>query len=485
MIFNSVTYIIFLAIVVVLYWSLARQGRLLLLLAASIIFYGFWSFVFVPLMLLSTLIDYIAARLIGSAKSRKTQTIAMATSLVANLSLLVLFKYYYFISDNVTGLASLFGADLQLPYMEILLPIGISFYTFQTISYTIDVYRGFIKPVREFTLFATYVTFFPQLVAGPILRASEVMWQLDHRPKFNTDTFSEGVRRILGGLFLKVVLADNIAPFVNDAFSQDPRFLGPLDTMTMAFLFGFQIYFDFAAYSHIALGSALLFGIRFPENFHFPYLATSPRIFWRRWHISLSSWIRDYLYLPLTGAKVHDRSTGGIGEAITSQGRWRVAAALFATWAIMGLWHGAAWAFVVWGLWHATLIQLYRQTAGIQALIPEPMRSLVGWSITLPLVMLSWIPFRTQSLETTGDLLANLFRLERLSILGLRETAYLVAAITMVIVLVAPFAGKAYTHLRKRQTATGDLVEVAGLAVVTALVLIYLRPLDQFIYFQF
>ena len=220
-------------------------------------------------------------------------------------------SYYFlnifsFFAENFSGLASLFGIEIQIDtfFYNIILPLGISFYTFQTISYTVDVYRGFIKAEKEFVLFATYVTFFPQLVAGPILRAKEVIPQLDKKPLFKLDDLKSGLRKITFGLFLKVVLADNIAPLVDVGFSSDPNLLSAIDVWTLAFLFGFQIYFDFAAYSFIAIGCARVMGMTFPENFNFPYSSISPKEFWKRWHISLSSWIRDYLYLPLAGSKV-------------------------------------------------------------------------------------------------------------------------------------------------------------------------------------
>ena len=219
-------------------------------------------------------------------------------------------------------------------------------------------YRGVVRPGRDFILFADYVIFFPQLVAGPILRAGEVIWQLDERPRFDIGDITAGVRRILLGLFMKSVLADNIARFVDRGFATPVESLGAIDVWTLAFLFVFQIYFDFAGYSHVAIGSARLMGIRFPDNFNFPYLARSPRDFWRRWHISLSSWIRDYVYLPLAGTRFHDESRGGlvVADAGTADA-WSRFRALWLTWALMGLWHGANWAFVVWGLWHAALVQ--------------------------------------------------------------------------------------------------------------------------------
>jgi D-alanyl-lipoteichoic acid acyltransferase DltB (MBOAT superfamily) len=284
-----------------------------------------------------------------------------------------------------------------------------------------------------------------------------------------------------------VCLADQIAPFVDDAYATDPgRLFGP-DVLTLGFLFGFQIYFDFAGYSHIALGVARLMGVRFPENFHFPYHADSPRTFWRRWHISLSSWIRDYVYLPLAGVKVADRmSTGGIGIDGTGQaGRRNAMFALFATWAIMGLWHGAAWTFVLWGLWHATLVAGHRLIAPLTAPLRGRVLTLAGWAVTLGLVMVGWIPFRSPSLEHTFAVWGRFFDLHHWLGLGLRESTYIVAAMAMAVTLAAPFAARWLAGLRLRSPAASLAVLVPGAAVMMALIVIYLRPISQFIYFQF
>jgi alginate O-acetyltransferase complex protein AlgI len=483
MIFNSLTYLLFLVIVLSLYWSLGRTGKLLALLTSSIIFYGFWSFAFAPLMLVSSAIDYFAARGIDRSSNQKVRKSWLYLSLTCNLGLLTFFKYFYFVSDNVIGLGSLLGLNLSLPYLNILLPIGISFYTFQTISYTIDVYRGFIKPERSFLLFCNYVTFFPQLVAGPILRAKEVIWQLDNRPKFSWNDMAEGTNRILGGLFLKVVLADNLASLVDEGFDAAPTMLGAIDTLTLAYLFGLQIYFDFAAYSHIAIGTAMLMGIKFPENFNFPYIAKSPQDFWKRWHISLSSWIRDYLYLPFTGATVHDRSTGGLGDEVKQKKNTTLA--LFATWMIMGLWHGAAWMFVVWGLWHALLIFLYRITSRWNLLPKNTTGKLVAWALTINFVMLGWIPFRSENLEQAFGLMYNLTNPYAWGIMGLRENTYLITALTMGLVLAAPFVKTSFEKLRRNSPALYQTADISRLTFTVVLVAIYLQTTSQFIYFQF
>ena len=303
MIFNSLTYLLLLFIVVVLYWQLSFKFRLLLIFSSSLIFYGFWKIEFIPVLLLSVVVDWLVAQKMVKSKKQK-KFLFLLVSLITNLGLLFYFKYLIFFAESSVGFANLLGAELDPFALKIILPLGISFYTFQTISYTVDVYRGFIKPERNFILFACYVTFFPQLVAGPILRASEVMPQFANRPIFTLNYIFTGIRLILIGLFLKTVLADNLSILVDSGFSMEVENISALDVWTLAFLFGFQIYFDFSGYSFIALGSARMMGIIFPNNFDFPYVSSSPKEFWQRWHISLSSWIRDYLYLPLNKAKV-------------------------------------------------------------------------------------------------------------------------------------------------------------------------------------
>ena len=319
MIFNSVTFLIFLPVVVILYWLLPRRARLMMIFSSSLFFYGCWRFEYIPIMLMSVFIDYFASRRLEVVDKPAARRLILALSLSANLGLLAYFKYTMFAVENLNSLAGLIGSDTRFSVHAILLPLGISFYTFQSISYTIDVYRRNLDAQRDFLLFANYVVFFPQLIAGPILRASEVMWQLDNRPNFKLENLEAGTRAILAGLFLKVVLADNIAPLVDMGYAHSPEMLGAIDVWTLAFLFGFQIYFDFAAYSQVAIGSARLMGIHFPENFNFPYLACSPKDFWRRWHISLSSWVRDYLYLPLCSVPVDSTSTGGLSRGDSDQ----------------------------------------------------------------------------------------------------------------------------------------------------------------------
>lgn len=488
MIFNSLTFLLFLLIVVALSWMLPRTPRLWMLFIASITFYGFWRFEFVFLMLTSVIIDYYLALAIFRAKKTRTKKLLLVTSLSANLGLLVLFKYSGFIAFNFATLFGAIGVELTVSsfFLDIILPLGISFYTFQTISYVVDVYRGFIKPETNFVLFGTYVTFFPQLVAGPILRAKEVIPQLAKKPKFEIEDIRFGVRRIIIGLAMKVILADNIAPLVDAGFSSDLSTLSALDIWTLAFLFGFQIYFDFSAYSHIAIGSARLMGITFPENFKFPYIASSAKDFWARWHISLSSWIRDYLYLPLTNQRVYERSTGGFSKSLNDDsGSPNLTFALFGSWAIMGLWHGANWTFVMWGLYHASVIFIYRKLSPVFIDYTHPSKKVLGVLITLPVMMLGWIPFRADSVGDALYLYGKLFNHNAYSWLGMRENTYIVAAMLVMGTTVSFYAANYVKELELRKPGRALFYEACLLIVLLPLVYIFLRPISQFIYFQF
>lgn len=488
MIFNSLTFLSFLLIVVFLSWILPRTARLWLLFIASLTFYGFWRFEFVFLMLTSVIIDYYLALAIFRAKTAQIKKLLLVISLCANLSLLVLFKYSGFIAFNFVTLFGAFGVELTVSsfFIDIILPLGISFYTFQTISYVVDVYRGFIKPETNFILFGTYVTFFPQLVAGPILRAKEVIPQLSKSPKFDLEDIRVGTRRIIIGLAMKVVLADNIAPLVDAGFSSDFLTLSALDIWTLSFLFGFQIYFDFSAYSHIAIGSARLMGIKFPENFKFPYISSSPKDFWTRWHISLSSWIRDYLYLPLTNQRVYDRSTDGFSKALNDESASpNVTYALFGSWAIMGLWHGANWTFVMWGLYHASVIFIYRKVSPVLAGYTHSSKKFFGTLITLPVIMLGWIPFRADNVGIALDFYGKLMDFTAYSWLGLRENTYIVVAMLVVGTTIAYYVSNYFKELDIHKPQRALIYESFLLIILLPLVYIFLRPISQFIYFQF
>lgn len=492
MIFNSLTFVVFLIVVVTLYWILPRRARLWLIFISSLTFYGFWRVEYLAVMLLSTVTDYFISIQLGktSLEYKKKRFYLLLISLIINLGLLVYFKYLYFITENISHLASFLGANAEIPEFSILLPLGISFYTFQTISYSVDVYRGHIKPEKDFVLYGSYVTFFPQLVAGPVLRAQEVIGQLNIRPRFKLDFIGEGLERIIYGLFLKVVLADNIASLVDVGYALPAASMSAIDVWTLAFIFGFQIYFDFAGYSHIAIGCAKLMGIQFPENFNFPYAAKSFKSFWKRWHISLSSWIRDYLYLPLAGAKVIDsskKSEGGIDvnklqTVITQEKKNK---ALFLTWAIMGLWHGANWTFVVWGLYHAVMIYLERILSPLRKKISIFSFPIVGWMITLPLAMLSWVPFRAVSLSDTWVMYSKVINPMEYLAISMRENVYIVTLLLLIFTTGSYLCNRFLKEKLIEISWIGIPINIAKFAIAFLLVFTFFRPISQFIYFQF
>ena len=458
-----------------------------MLLIASCVFYGFWRWEFLGVMFVSALTDYFTALEIGktSPDNHRRRKWLLGITLFVNLGLLVYFKYLYFLTDNLNGLFHLTGLNFDIPLYKVILPFGISFYTFETISYTMDVYRGLIKPEKKFIHYALFVTFFPKLVAGPIQRASELIDQLKNKPAFELGFITSGIQRILMGLFLKVVLADNISSFVDEGFAMDTGSLSAIDVWTLAFLFGFQIYFDFAAYSHIALGAALMMGIKIPENFNYPYIASSFKDFWKRWHISLSSWIRDYLYLPLAGVKViKTTGEGGIAEGLDATQKLSKTKALFLTWAIMGFWHGANWTFVLWGLMHATAIFVERKLNLFNA-TKKSYLTVIGWGVTTLYVMLSWIPFRADNLHIALGMFGKVINPINYSFITMRENVYIVTFLVLILFLFNYLFQERLRPVFDRFPRFMFVFGIVKWAIMMILVFTFLRPISQFIYFQF
>ena len=479
MVFNSLTYLLLLSTVVFLFWNISYYYRFYLIFLSSLTFYGFWKIEFIPLLLFSTFLDWWIGLNMVNLNDKKRKNL-LILSLSVNLGILFFFKYLIFFTENTIGLFNIFDVMLDPIIFKIILPLGISFYTFQTISYTVDVYKKSIKPEKSFIIYACYVTFFPQLIAGPILRAKEVISQFKRFNYFKWNYITQGLRRILYGLFLKVVIADNIAPLVDSGFGLPISEISALDVWTLAFLFGFQIYFDFCGYSHIALGSAKMIGITFPENFNFPYMASSPKDFWRRWHISLSSWVRDYIYFPLLKIKIHNSSVGGLEKA-TSNKNDQIT--LFITWSLMGLWHGANWTFLIWGLYHAFFILIYRLTRPLTNNLKN--KNILGWLFTLPIIMLSWIPFRSNSIETSFQMWIKVINPINYSYLGLHENIYIVTLLIALGILITYYVKEKTIKKKLSKNVLffiGDIVFISFLFYFT---FIFLRPINQFIYFQF
>lgn len=388
MTFHSPEFIVFLVTVVVLYFSLPFPARNPLLLGASAFFYMWWRPEYVVLILFSVTVDYFVAFGLGHDARPSRRRLLLVVSLVTNLGLLFFFKYFRFVGDSLRAALGVVNVAWEPPALDLVLPIGISFHTFQALSYTIDVYRGQIPVERSLLRLWVYVLFFPQLVAGPIERAGRLLPQFDERHAPDPAAIASGLKRILWGLVKKVVIADRLA-LVADGVFDGPRDCSALSLMIGAYAFAFQIYADFSAYSDIAIGSARILGFRLMENFDRPYFAASPAEFWKRWHISLSTWFRDYVYIPLGG----DRE---------GKGRW--VAAILGTFLLSGLWHGANWTFVAWGAFHGLLIVLAR-TAG--KVVPLP--RLAGILLTFHLVVLGWIYFRATSLADAHYIFERLF----------------------------------------------------------------------------
>jgi alginate O-acetyltransferase complex protein AlgI len=488
----------FLPTVALLNWGLPDRLRLWLILFASLVFYGFWRIEFVPLLLFSATLDYVLALWIESTESQARRRRIMLISVAVNLAILGFFKYLLFFRDTLGSISSWLGYQPTFVDLYIVLPLGISFYIFATISYVIDVYRRDFKAERNFIVYCNFVVFFPHLVAGPILRARNLIPQLRHPANVTWADVQCGVSRILQGLFLKVVLADTIAGYVDSGFGRDPYTLSALDTWTLAFLFGFQIYFDFAGYSHIAIGSARLFGIVLPENFNFPYLATSPRDFWQRWHISLSTWIRDYVYLPMVG-NFNPSAAYAPGGPPPKVGIEKPAAvrenqrtfSLYGTWALMGLWHGANWTFVLWGIYHAALVHGYRL---VISKTPWSRGAMMNWfsrAITFGLVMAGWIPFRCQSISQTLVMYGKI--VDPTAYWGFRliaDSYFLALALPLGMIVcwvvwsfIMPWFAK-----QARNPLVGFLVvpaQVLSYCVLIMFDFVFLQANHQFIYFQF
>ncbi len=403
MLFNSLDFAVFLPVVFLLYWlaggsSIARRN--LILLAASYVFYGWWDWRFLSLLAFSTVVDYAVCRALERAEESSQRKALLATSLVVNLGLLGFFKYFNFFAAEFASAFTFLGMPIAAARLDIILPVGISFYTFQTLSYTIDVYRRQLAPSRDPVAFAAYVSFFPQLVAGPIERATNLLPQFAVLQRFDRAKAADGLRQMLWGLFKKLVIADNCALEVDRIFGQHEA-MGGSTLLLGAVLFAFQIYGDFSGYSDIAIGCARLFGFSLMRNFAFPYFSRDMAEFWRRWHISLSTWFRDYLYIPLGGSK---------------GGRWMAVRNTFIIFLVSGFWHGANWTFIAWGALNALyFLPLLLRGANRQHLeivaagrrLPTPGEALrIGF--TFLLTCIAWVFFRAADLDQAFDYLAGM-----------------------------------------------------------------------------
>jgi alginate O-acetyltransferase complex protein AlgI len=393
--FPTIEFWIFFAAVFAGFWSLARRPRAwkLLLLAASYLFYAWWDVRFVMLLAAATAINFVGGHSVARTRGRLA-TLALAATIAADLALFGWFKYYDFVALNAAGAFVALGFAPPLPLVQITLPVGISFFTFMGISYVVDVQRGLIGPARLLD-FAVYLSFFPHLVAGPIVRGAELLPQLARRAMSRDVDFSRAIALILGGLFKKVVLSTFLATSIVDPVFGLPSAHGSLESLVAVYAYAVQIWADFSGYTDIAIGVALLLGFRFPDNFDRPYAATSLRDFWRRWHMTLSRWLRDYLYIPLGGSRA--------GELPTARN-------LVITMVLGGLWHGAAWTFVAWGALHGAG-QVIERALRARVSLPDGLPVRVAQRLlTFHVVCIGWVLFRADSLATARDVLVGLGR---------------------------------------------------------------------------
>lgn len=405
MLFNSFEFLVFLPIVFLLYWFVfrTRKWQNLLVVVASYTFYGWWDWRFLFLIALTSICSFASGWLIEHYEGhRQRQRWVSAANIVLNLGILGVFKYYNFFVENLDALLRSLGWQLDWVTINILLPVGISFYTFQALSYTIDVYQKKLPATHDVVEFFAYISFFPQLVAGPIERATNLLPQFQRQRTFDYTQAVDGMRQMLWGFLKKLVIADNCATLVNEYWNQYAALPG-MTLFLLGVLFTFQIYCDFSGYSDIAIGCARLFGFNLMRNFNFPYFSRSIPEFWRRWHISLTTWFRDYIYFPLGGSRCD---------------KWKIIRNVYIVWAISGLWHGANWTFVCWGLFHATLLAIYNvfsintkyeHVVAYGHYLPS-IKEALQMALTFVLTIIGWIIFRAESMTQAAEYLTTMVR---------------------------------------------------------------------------
>ena len=467
MLFNSLIFVAFASIFFLVFRIVGGniKGRLIWLTAASFFFYGWWDWRFLSLIAISGLIDYFAA--LGIARYPARKKLLLILSILGNVGSLSLFKYSGFIAENIDKIFELQGSLSlagNIPEFFLITPVGISFYTFQSMSYTFDVYRGKLNPTKNFVQFFAYLSMFPQLVAGPIVRAESMLPQLLKVTTVTKDKKWDGFQLIVRGFFKKMVIADNLAPLVMAAFSAPEINSSALFWWGAIIAFAFQIYCDFAGYSDIARGLALWMGYDFPDNFNHPYISTSIREFWERWHISLSTWFRDYLYIPLGGNR---------------KGKFRTYINLWITMLVSGLWHGAAWTFVAWGAVHAFFASFERITKWPQKLGKSWVAKLVGWFLVGVQVLVAWVFFRSESIEQALDILQVMFSFQGAFSFGWGLDATIFISI---IILRELFAA---LHIDDKIKGKHPVIEMIFYAILIAIIVFFRGEGSEFIYFQF
>ena len=483
MLFNSLEFSIFLPVVFILYWLVTNrniQVQNTLLLVASYVFYGWWDWRFLSLILFSSSVDFFVGIGLSKTKELKKKKTLLWLSIFVNLGLLGVFKYHHFFIESFIDAFTFFGGHLEPTRLDIILPVGISFYTFQTLSYTIDCYRGKLTPTKDPIAFFTYVSFFPQLVAGPIERASHLLPQFFRHRSFEYQNALRGIVQIIWGLFKKMVIADNCAFIVNQIFSDYSQYSG--STLVLgAILFAFQIYGDFSGYSDIAIGTARLFGFDLKTNFSYPYFSRDIAEFWRRWHISLSTWFRDYLYIPIGGSK------GSKSQTVRN---------IFIIFLVSGFWHGANWTFIFWGLFHAVCFlpllvrknnRIHLDLVAKNRWLPN-VKEILGMLITFTLVTIGWIIFRAETLTQAVDYLSIICSsslLEKPYAFGIGVEKIAITGFSVISMIVIEWVGRnkdcPILIATKKRTFLQWLICYLFILVI----FLFSAPQQEFIYFQF
>jgi D-alanyl-lipoteichoic acid acyltransferase DltB (MBOAT superfamily) len=482
MFFNSLDFALFFPLVFALYWFVANKNitkQNLLVVLASYMFYGWWDWRFLALIIISTIVDYLVGQGLLKQGNLSRRKVLLGLSIFVNLGMLGFFKYYNFFVDNFIESFSFFGGEIKPNTLNIILPVGISFYTFQTLSYTIDVYRGKIYPTTHIIDFAAFVSFFPQLVAGPIERAKNLLPQFSKPRVFDYHKAIDGLKQILWGLFKKIVIADNCAMIANEVFNNSGDYSG--STLVLgALFFAFQIYGDFSGYSDIAIGTAKLFGIKLMQNFAFPYFSRDIAEFWRRWHISLSTWFRDYVYIPLGGSR---------GNNLLK------ARNVFIIFVVSGFWHGANWTFIIWGALNSLYFMpllLTGKHRGNMDIVAHGMsfptrKEFLSMAFTFALVVLAWIFFRADNLSHALNYLSAIFSESLFTIPDFPKRKHaLLTILLLIIFLVIEWIGKEEQYAIAK--IGNQLKRPFRLAFyyVIIMTIFWLNGKEQeFIYFQF
>lgn len=482
MLFNTTDFLIFLPTVFLAYWFIVNKSlkyQNLLILIASYVFYGWWDWRFLSLIGISTIVDYSVGRGLAKAQDQRVRKIYLLTSLIVNLGFLGFFKYFNFFVDSFISAFSFLGFTLSARTLNLILPVGISFYTFQTLSYTIDVYKRKLQPTTNLIEFAAYVSFFPQLVAGPIERATNLLPQFQKARKFDYSESINGLKQILWGLFKKMVVADRCAEIANMVF-RDPSAYNGSALIFGVILFSFQIYGDFSGYSDIAIGTARLFGFKLMKNFAYPYFSRDIAEFWRRWHISLTTWFRDYLYIPLGGSRVSV---------------WKKIRNIFIVFLTSGFWHGANWTFLIWGgihaLYYMPLQISKRHRKNIQVVAKGKFLPSFTEAIrilgTFILVAFGWIFFRAENLNQAISFIKDMLSLSIFSIPNLPKAELLMTVLLIVFFIFLEWLGRENEYaIEKLFVKQPQLIRWGFYALIIFLIGMYMQTKETpFIYFQF